>query len=270
MLTIDPKDLPTAKLYGYLVSSIGPRPIAFASTVDAEGNPNLSPFSFFNVFSANPPVLIFSCARRVLNNTVKDTFENVVETKEVVINIVNYSMVQQMSLTSTEFEKGVDEFVKAGFTKVKSDYVKPFRVKESPVQIECKLREVIILGEEGGAGNLILCDVVKMHIDESILDDDKKIDQHRIDQVARLGGDWYTRANQGLFEVPRPAKNIGIGVDQIPDEIRLSSILTRNDLGKLGNVENLPGSTEIRSFIAENRTFSEMVQAGDRARIHRL
>lgn len=269
MLTLDPKDLSTGKLHGYLVSSIGPRPIAFASTVDAKGNANLAPYSFFNVFSTNPPVLIFSAARRVRNNTVKHTLENIIETKEVVINIVSYAMVQQMSLASTEFEKGVDEFEKSGFTKVKSDFVKPYRVKESPVQIECKLREIIALGEEGGAGNLILCDIVKMHIAEDILDADKKIDQHKIDQVARMGGDWYSRANSGLFEVTRPVQDIGIGVDQIPDEVRLSPILTGNDLGKLGNSKNLPADDEIRSFLAENQPERELVSTGDRDRIHR-
>lgn len=269
MLSIDPKEISTGKLHGYLVGAVGPRPIAFASTVDAEGRANLSPYSFFNVFSTNPPTLIFSSARRVRNNTVKHTFENVQNTKEVVVNIVNYSMVQQMSLSSTEYDEGVDEFVKSGLTKLKSDEVKPYRVKESPVQFECKVRDIIILGEEGGAGNLILCDIVKVHVDESILDESGAIDQHKIDQVARMGGDWYTRANMGMFEVERPIRKLGIGVDQIPDEIRLSSILTGNDLGKLGNVEKLPEAEEMQTYLNENRNLKELVEAGDRNRIHR-
>ncbi len=269
MLSIDPKEISTGKLHGYLVGAVGPRPIAFASTVDTDGRANLSPYSFFNVFSTNPPTLIFSSARRVRNNTVKHTFENVQNTKEVVVNIVNYSMVQQMSLSSTEYDEGVDEFVKSGLTKLNSDVVKPYRVKESPVQFECKVRDIIILGEEGGAGNLILCDIVKVHVDENILDESGAIDQHKIDQVARMGGDWYTRANMGMFEVERPIRKLGIGVDQIPDEIRLSSILTGNDLGKLGNVEKLPENEELQTYLNENKNLKELVEAGDRNRIHR-
>ena len=252
MRSIDPKEVSTAELHGLMLGAVGPRPISFASTVDKDGNPNLSPFSFFNMFSANPPILIFSPARRVRDNTVKHTLENVLETKEVVINIVNYDIVQQASLSSTEYAKGTNEFEKAGLTMLASEKVKPFRVKESPVQFECKVNEVIHLGKEGGAGNLIICEVVKMHIHKEILDENGKIDQHKIDQVARMGGDWYTRANKGLFEVPKPLRKLGIGVDKIPAEIKNSAVLSGNDLGKLGNVEQLPSEEEIEDYLEQN------------------
>jgi len=255
MLSIDPKEIPTGKLHGYLLGAVAPRPIAFASTIDAEGNPNLSPFSFFNVFSANPPIMIFSPARRVRGNTTKHTLENALETKEVVINVVNYDIVHQMSLSSTEYAKGVNEFDKAGFTMLKSDKVKPFRVAESPVQFECKVNEIIHLGAEGGAGNLIICEVVKLHIDEAVLDENGAIDQHKIDLVARAGGSYYSRAKEGFFEIPKPITTLGIGVDAIPEEIRNSSVLTGNDLGKLGNVEQLPSQENVDNFAKDNSNF---------------
>ena len=249
MLTIDPKEVPTGVLHGYLLSAVAPRPIALASTMDEEGNPNLSPFSFFNVFSANPPIAIFSPARRVRNNTTKHTLENAQATKEVVINIVNYDMVQQMSLSSTEYGDGVDEFVKSGLTKLESEMIKPFRVKESPVQLECTVREVIELGQEGGAGNLVISEVVKVHVSEEVLDENGKIDPLKMDQVARCGGNWYSRANaESMFEVPKPLSTLGIGVDQIPSDIRNSKILSGNDLGMLGNVENLPNETDVNEY----------------------
>jgi flavin reductase (DIM6/NTAB) family NADH-FMN oxidoreductase RutF len=268
MLSIDPKEISTGKRHQYLLGAIGPRPIAFASTLDENGKPNLSPFSFFNVFSANPPILIFSPARRGRDNTVKHTYLNAKATKEVVINIVDYKIVQQMSLSSTEYPEGVNEFDKAGFTMLKSDVVKPFRVAESPAQFECKILEVKELGEEGGAGNLVICEVVKMHFDEAILDAEGFIDQHKIDQVARMGGNWYTRANMGLFEVPKPLSSLGMGVDQIPQEIRNSKFLTGNDLGKLGNVEVLPSEEEINAFINEDSNASSLVKSGDLKKIH--
>jgi flavin reductase (DIM6/NTAB) family NADH-FMN oxidoreductase RutF len=268
MLSIDPKEISTGKRHQYLLGAIGPRPIAFASTLDENGKPNLSPFSFFNVFSANPPILIFSPARRGRDNTVKHTYLNAKATKEVVINIVDYKIVQQMSLSSTEYPEGVNEFEKAGFTMLKSDVVKPFRVAESPAQFECKILEVKELGEEGGAGNLVICEVVKMHFDEAILDAEGFIDQHKIDQVARMGGNWYTRANMGLFEVPKPLSSLGMGVDQIPQEIRNSKFLTGNDLGKLGNVEVLPSEEEINAFINEDSNASSLVKCGDLKKIH--
>jgi len=255
MLSIDPKEIPTGKLHGYLLGAIAPRPIAFASTIDADGNPNLSPFSFFNVFSANPPIMIFSPARRVRGNTTKHTLENAMETKEVVINVVNYDIVHQMSLSSTEYPKGVNEFDKAGFTMLKSDKVKPFRVAESPVQFECKVTEIIHLGNEGGAGNLIICEVVKLHINEAVLDENGAIDQHKIDLVARAGGSYYSRAKEGFFEIPKPISTLGIGVDAIPLEIRNSTVLTGNDLGMLGNVEQLPIQQDVDNFAKDNANF---------------
>jgi flavin reductase (DIM6/NTAB) family NADH-FMN oxidoreductase RutF len=246
MLTLDPKELPIPKLHHYLLGSIGPRPIAFASTVDAEGNRNLAPFSFFNVFSANPPILIFSPARSGRTNTTKNTHDNVKEVAEVVINVVNYDMVHQMSLASSPFEAGVDEFVKAGFTPVASDTIRPFRVKESPIQIECKVIEIKELGQNGGAGNLVICEVQKIHIDERVLDENQMVDQQKIDLVSRMGGNWYCRANgASMFEVDKPITTIGIGVDSLPMKIRTSSHLSGNDLGILGNMESIPTVEQI-------------------------
>jgi len=253
MLSINPSDISTAKLHGYLLSSVAPRPIAFASTIDEEGNPNLSPFSFFNVFSANPPILIFSPARRVRDNTTKHTLENAKATKEVVINMVNYDIVHQMSLASTEYALGVNEFEKAGFTMLKSDKVKPFRVAESPIQLECKINEIVELGSEGGAGNLIICEVVKLHIKEEFLNEDKSINQQKLDLVARAGGSLYSRAKEGFFEIPKPLTSLGIGVDAIPLEIRKSDILTGNDLGKLGNIDEIPSQIDVDKFAKEHR-----------------
>ena len=259
MLSISPKNISTAQLHGYLLGAIGPRPIAFASTVDIDGRPNLAPFSFFNVFSANPPVLIFSPARRVRGNTTKHTLENVLATNEVVINVVHYGLVQQMSLSSTEYEEGENEFLKAGLRMLPSNNVKPYRVAEAPVQFECKVTKVEALGKEGGAGNLIFSEVVKIHIAKDILDQDGVIDPVKIDLVARMGGNWYSRANKGLFEVNKPLRNLGIGVDVIPENIRVSSILTGNDLGVLGNVEKLPSETAIENFVNSNNKIKEMV-----------
>ena len=259
MTSFEPKDLPTAKLHGYLLSAVAPRPIAFASTMDKNGNPNLSPFSFFNVFSANPPILIFSPARRVRDNTTKHTLENAESTKEVVINVVNYNIVQQMSLSSTEYAEGVNEFDKAGLTMLKSDIVKPFRVAESPVQFECKINEIVKLGTEGGAGNLIICEVVKLHINDAVLNDSGSIDQEKLDLVARAGGSYYSRAKAGFFEIPKPLSTLGIGVDTLPENIRNSTILTGNDLGLLGNVEALPTKEAINAFVKkhDNITLTE-------------
>ena len=270
MITIDPKSIETAKLQGYLQSSIGPRPIAFASTIDAEGNANVSPFSFFNVFSANPPILIFSPARRVRDNSIKHTLINAEATREVVINVVNYDMVQQISLASTEYADGVDEFLKSGLTPIASEVVKPFRVKESPVQFECKVTQIIPLGTEGGAGNLVLCEVVRIHIDESVLDKNGAIDQHKIDLVSRLGGTWYSRSNQGLFEVPKPLSTLGIGVDAIPNFIKESKVFNGNDLGVLGNVEALPTEEEITIFVKENFEVKGVLSADDDIKKHQL
>lgn len=241
MLTINPKEIPFSKMHAYLLGAVTPRPIAFASTIDKEGNVNLSPFSFFNCFGANPPILIFSPARRGRDNTTKHSFENVREVPEVVINIVNYNMVQQASLASTEYPKGVNEFVKAGFTEAPSLIVKPPRVAESPVSMECKVLQIIETGTQGAAGNLVICEIVMMHIAESVLDNDGRIDPWKLDAVARLGGDYYCRV-QGdmIFKVPKPLEKIGIGIDQLPETIRHSKILTGNDLGMLANVPTLP------------------------------
>lgn len=268
MLSILPQDISTAQLQGYLQGAVSPRPIAFASTMDKNGNANLSPFSFFNVFSANPPILIFSPARRIRDNTTKHTLENAQETKEVVINVVNYDIVQQMSLSSTEYLKGINEFTKSGLTPIPSDIVKPFRVAESPVQFECKVNEIIALGEEGGAGNLIICEVVKIHINEAVLDENGAIDQYKIDLVSRMGGNWYSRANQGLFEVPKPITTLGIGVDQIPDFIKKSAVFDGNDLGMLGNIESLPSEKEITTFVSENFAVKGVLSSDDEQKIH--
>lgn len=260
MITLDPKKLSPVETQAYLQGAVGPRPIAFASTIDADGNANLSPFSFFNLFSSNPPIMIFSPARRVRNNTVKHTLINAQDTKEVVINVVNYDLVQQTSLSSTEYADDVDEFVKAGLTKVKSEVVKPFRVAESPVQFECKVNDIVALGSEGGAGNLVICEVVRIHISEDILNDNGKIDQHKIDLVARMGGNWYSRANQGMFEVEKPLSTLGIGVDNIPDFIRKKTIFAGNDFGVLGNVETLPTTNDIEDFLANNQEIAENIK----------
>lgn len=267
MISFSPLDISTIELQNYLQSAIAPRPIAFASTIDINGNPNLSPFSFFNIFSANPPILVFSPARRMRDNTTKHTLHNCQNTHEVVINVVNYDLVQQMSLSSTEYPEGVNEFEKSGLTPIKSLLVKPFRVAESPVQLECKVNQIIPLGTEGGAGNLIICEIVQIHISEKVLDENGKINQRKMDLVARLGNNWYCRANDGLFEVQKPLATIGIGVDAIPDFIKESSIFDGNDLGKLGNTENLPTLEEINIFVARNNDVQELLTSKDRINI---
>ena len=253
MLQINPKDIPISKLHQYLLGAVGPRPIALASTIDKDGNSNLSPFSFFNVFSANPPIAIFSPARRVRNNTTKHTLDNILENNEVVINVVSYDIVQQTSLSSTEYDCGVDEFIKSGLTPINSNLIKPFRVKESPVQMECTVNDVISLGEQGGAGNLVICEIKMLHINENILNDAGAIDPNKIDLVGRMGGNWYCRSSKdALFEVEKPLRNLGIGVDNIPSEIRNSHILSGNDLGMLGNVESIPSLDEVEKYMKEN------------------
>ncbi len=240
-MIINPGETKTAQFHQLLLSAIAPRPICFASTIDKEGRPNLSPFSFFNVFGSKPPILIFSPARRVRDNTIKHTLENAMETGEVVINVVNYAIVQQMSLSSCEYGPGVNEFVKAGLSPLASDLVKPFRVKESPVHFECKVLEVKATGEEGGAGNLIICEVLRMHINDDVLNEQQQIDPNKIDLVARMGGDYYCRASgDALFTVPKPNLQLGMGIDQLPEDIKNSSILRGNHLGQLANYTQLP------------------------------
>jgi len=249
MLTVNTSELSPAQLQNYLQYAIAPRPICFATTIDQQGNINLSPFSFFNMFSTNPPMCIFSPARRVRDNTTKHTLENVLEVKQCVINVVNYPMVQQMSLSSTEYAKGVNEFEKSGFTMLPSQIVKPPRVAEAPVQMECIITEVIHMGENPGAGNLIMAEIKLIHIKEEILDADGKIDQTKIDLVARLGGDWYCRVTpESLFKVAKPLTTLGIGVDALPKAVRNSNVLTGNDLGMLGNVEHLPTDQAIHAI----------------------
>ena len=240
-MTFDLKDLKPVEKQYYLQHVVAPRPICFASTVDKEGKVNLSPFSFFNLFSSNPPIVIFSPARRIRDNTTKHTLENVLEVPEVAINIVTYDMVQQTSLASCEYPKGVNEFIKAGFTQQPATLIKPPMVKESKVKMECKVIEIKQLGNEPGSGNLVICEVLRMHIDDSLLDENKKMDQRKINHVARLGADWYCMVNENnLFEVEKPNTQIGIGIDALPVSIRNSQILTGNDLGQLGNLNEMP------------------------------
>lgn len=235
------KDITAAAAQSFLQHSIAPRPICFASTIDKEGNVNLSPFSFFNLFSTNPAVIVFSPSRRARDNTTKHTLQNILEVPEVVVNIVSYEMIQQASLSSCEFPKGTDEFLKAGFTKEPSQIIKPPRVKESPVQMECKVLEVKPLGTEGGAGNLVIAEVMMLHINENILNENGNIDQKKLDLMARLGGNWYTRANAStIFQVEKPNTHLGVGVDALPENIRNSKILTGNNLGQLANISEMP------------------------------
>ena len=249
MKSINPKEIEIPKLHRYLLGSIGPRPIAFASTIDSKGNINLAPFSFFNVFSANPPIMIFSPARSGRTNESKDTYNNVKEVPEVVINVVTHDMVHQMSLASSPYDSDVSEFEKAGFTSLASDMITPPRVKESPVQFECEVNEVIELGDQGGAGNLIICEVLRIHVKESLLDQNEMIDQHKIDLVSRMGGNWYCRADENsMFEIQKPITTCGIGFDALPTDIRNSSILSGNDLGQLAGIEQLPNETDVNEY----------------------
>ncbi len=251
------KDLSPADVQNYLQHAVAPRPICFASTIDKEGNVNLSPFSFFNLFSSNPPIVIFSPSRRVRDNSTKHTLQNVMEVPEVVINMVDYDMVQQMSLASCDFAKEDNEFIKAGFTPENASLVKPPMVKESKVKLECKVLEIKVLGTEGGAGNLVICEVLRMHIDESILDSDNRINQTKYNLVARLGGDWYCKiSDENLFKVAKPNIKISIGIDVLPAAIRNSKILTGNNLGQLANVNALP----VIDAGFENETLIQIVQ----------
>ncbi|MFI5164568.1 MAG: flavin reductase family protein [Bacteroidia bacterium] len=249
MLTLNPKELSIPALQGYLSHAVAPRPVAFVSSIDKNGKPNLSPFSFFNLFSVNPPVAVFSPSRSGRTNATKHTHDNILEVPEVVINVVTYNMVHQTSLSSSEYPKEVNEFAKAGFTMLASEMVKPPRVKESPVQMECKVNQVIELGKNAGAGNLVVCEIVLLHVSETILNEKNFIDQNKIDLVGRLGANWYVRASgNALFEVAKPSHPLGIGVDSIPEKIRNSSVLTGNNLGQLGNVDKLPGKEEILAY----------------------
>lgn len=249
MKTINPRDVSTAEFHSYLLSSVAPRPIALASTIDKEGNVNLSPFSFFNVFGSNPPTLVFSPNRRVRDNSGKDTLDNVYEVDEVVINMVDYNMVEQVSLASCEYPKNVNEFVKAGFKEVASLVVKPPRVAESKVAFECRIRQIVSMGDQGGAANLVICEVLLVHVAEELLAENGRIDPVKTDWVARMGGDWYCRASgQSVFEVAKPNAHLGVGVDRIPDFVKNSPLFTGNYLGRLGNIHQLPDSSEVDAF----------------------
>jgi flavin reductase (DIM6/NTAB) family NADH-FMN oxidoreductase RutF len=240
-MIVDLNDLKPAEKQYYLQHLIAPRPICFASTIDREGRVNLSPFSFFNLFSTHPPVVIFSPSRRVRDNTTKHSLQNVMEVPEVVINIVSYDMVHQTSLASCEYPKGTDEFIKAGFTKEPATLVRPPMVKESKAKMECKVLEIKPLGQEGGAGNLVICEILRLHVADSLLTEDGKIDQTRLEHVARLGGDWYCKVSKdNLFRLPKPNVHLGIGIDSLPESIRFSKILTGNHLGQLANVHEMP------------------------------
>ena len=251
--TIDPTTIPQPELHAYLLNAVAPRPICFASTIDSEGNVNLSPFSFFNVFSSNPPIMIFSPSRSGRDNSLKHSHQNVKEIPEVVINIVDFPLVEQMSLSSTAYEKGVNEFVKSGLTEVSSEKVRPPRVAEAPVSFECSVTEVIELADTPGAGNLVLAKVELIHINSDFLDEEGKLDPLKLDLVGRMGGSWYTRASgDSLFEIPKPIRTKGIGVDQLPQGIRMSEVLTGNNLGRLGNMEQLPSNGEIEAIAADD------------------
>ena len=249
MMQIEPNKIITKDLHQYLLSIIGPRPIALASTIDLNGNKNVSPFSFFNIFSANPPIAIFSPARRVRNNTKKDTLSNIYDTKEVVINIVNYELVEQSSISSNEYPKGVDEFIKAGLTPIASKKIKPFRVKESPVQIECKVNDIIELGKKGGAGNLIICEVLLIHINEDVLDEKKYIDPNKIKLVGRMGGSWYSKGfGEALFQITKPRRELAVGFEKIPNEIKNNSLFSKHELSKLAAINQVPSKKEVELF----------------------
>lgn len=256
MYSINPYDLPIPKRHQLIIGAVGPRPICWASTVDKDGKPNLAPYSFFNAFSANPPVLVFSSNRRGRDNTTKDTLHNIEETREVVINVVPFSLVNQMTISSTDYDSEINEFVKAGVTPIASEEIKPFRVKESPVQFECKVTDIINLGKEGGAGNLFICEIVKMHFSERVLDEDKTINPFKLDLVARMGKSYYCRADKdSIFELDNPFPKQNIGFDKLPENILNSSVLTGNELGKLAMETEIPSKEAADSFINANEQF---------------
>jgi flavin reductase (DIM6/NTAB) family NADH-FMN oxidoreductase RutF len=246
-MTVYPGSIPTKDLHQFLLGSVAPRPIAFVSTIDENGQANLAPYSFFNAFSSNPPILVFSSNRRVVDNSTKDTLGNVMTTGEAVINVVNYNIVRQMAVASVQYPHGTSEFEKSGLTPVPSEMVKPFRVKESPVNLECRVKDIITLGEQGGAGHLIICEVLCMHIDDSIIDPkNNRIDPHKIDLVGRMGRAYYTRASgNAIFTVVQAVEKLAIGFDQLPEHVQKSTILTGNDLGQLAGLHHLPSSDEI-------------------------
>jgi flavin reductase (DIM6/NTAB) family NADH-FMN oxidoreductase RutF len=270
-MTLDPSTAPDQKaIHDLLLATVSPRPIAFASTVDSMGNVNLSPFSFFNIFGTRPAILVFSPSRRVRDNTTKHTLQNILETKEVVINTVNHAMIEQVSLASSEYEKGVNEFLKAGFTEIPSERVKPPRVKESPASFECEVLEVKSLGDRGGSGNLVICKVVLIHVHDFIFDAQGKVDPQKVDSVARMGGEYYCRVNgENIFVLPKPGLPPGIGLDLLPLEIRNSSVLTGNDLGRLANIESIPSVEDVRVF-SENFDYNRLWRGTENSRINAI
>jgi flavin reductase (DIM6/NTAB) family NADH-FMN oxidoreductase RutF len=261
MLTIDPAKTLTKDLHQFLLGCVAPRPIAFASTIDEEGNANLAPYSFFNCFSSNPPILVFSSNRRVADNSTKDTLHNVRKTGEVVINVVNYNIVRQMALASVSFPKEISEFKKTGLTPIPSDLVKPFRVKESPAHMECRVKDIITLGEHGGAGHLIICDVLRMHIDENVIDERNRIDPHKIDLMGRMGRAYYVRASgAAIHTIVQSVEEIGVGFDQLPESIRTSSILTGNNLGQLAGLTALPEKEAILQIVDADERVKQILE----------
>lgn len=273
MISIDPKGQSTGHFHAHMLAAVAPRPIAFASTIDEDGTPNLAPYSFFNAFSSNPPTLVFSSNVRVRDNSTKDTLHNIEKNKEVVINVVSYNMARQMALASVEYPADVNEFEKAGFTSLASVKVKPFRVAESPVQFECVVKDIVRLGEEGGAGNLFICEIVMMHVHKAVLGDDEKIDYNKIDLVGRMGGSNYVRASgDAVFSLVQPVNNIVIGIDQLPEQVRLSKYLAGADLAQLANVDAVPekvvGFEPSKYFEAGNQEAAhnaakQLIQQGD-------
>jgi flavin reductase (DIM6/NTAB) family NADH-FMN oxidoreductase RutF len=271
MLTIEPGKIPTADFHQYLLGAVAPRPIAFASTVDKDGNPNLAPYSFFNCFSSTPPILVFSSNRKVQGNTTKDTLHNVMETGEVVINVVSYNIVRQAAVAGIEFPKEVSEFAKTGLTPIPSDVIKPFRVKESPVQMECKVQQIIPLGEEGGAGHLIICEVVRMHVNENVLDENGRIDPHKIDLMGRMGRAYYVRASgEAIHSIIQAQNIIGIGYDNLPDSIKNSKILTGNDLGQFAGMTQTPDNEVIQHLKTEPHIQQLLQSKNSQEELHRL
>ena len=273
--SIDPNSLSTSELHKMLLLSVAPRPIALASTIDEKGNVNLSPFSCFNMFSANPPILIFSPSRRVRDNSTKDTLENINKVKEVVVNIVNFSIVEPVSLASTEYDSDVDEFKKSGLTPVKSKKVRPPRVEESPISFECVVDKIIELGKDGGAGNLIISKIVHIHINNKYLDNNGSLDTKKLDLVGRMGASWYTRViEESLFEIPKPIHRKGIGVDQLPGHLQSTDILSKNNLARLGNIEKIPTEQEIKEYHLTDKDISLIMNISDKnhqiEEIHRL
>ena len=271
MRIIDPKTISTKDLHQYLVSIVAPRPIAFASTIDEEGRPNLAPYSFFNCFGANPPTLVFSSNRRVSNNSTKDTLHNVEKTREVVINAVNFSIIRQMAVASMDYPKEISEFEKAGLTPIPSDLVRPFRIKESPAHMECRVREILPMGEGGGAGHLIICDVLRIHINEEVLDEDGRVNPHKMDLMGRMGRAFYVRASgEAIHKIFQPFSPVGIGFDALPDSIRNSSILTGNNLGMLAGLPAAPSEAEVLAVKEDEQVSSALKSKAPVQELHRL